>query len=122
MITHNLRWLTFLGLLGVLGWILKQPLYFALFGFVAFVPLFWYDERTESIFRRAAAVAFVGGVGVFAATFAYMGVILGPGSRNIDGWDAIGLLGRAFVMWGLTNVLLLVVFAVSYIYLERKGT
>jgi len=122
MATYRLRWLTFLGLLGLLGWVLNQPLFYALFGLFVFVPLFWYDERSESVFRRAASISFVVGVVAFAGTFGYLGTILGPGSQKLTGFDRIGVMGTALTLWGLTYGFLLVTFALSYIYLERKGT
>lgn len=122
MITYKLRWLSLLGVLGLLGLIMNQPLFFALFGFHAFLPLFWYDERTESIFRSAASVAFVVGVIAFAGTFVYLGLILGLGSRNIIGIDKTVLISTVVVAWGFTYSLLILTFALSYLYFERKGT
>ena len=122
MITHKLRWLTLLGVLGLLGWPMRQPLFYALFGLFVFMSLFWYDERTESIFRRAASVAFVVGVIAFAGTFVYLGLILGLGNRNIIGIDKTVLISTVVVAWGFTYSLLILTFALSYLYFERKGT
>jgi len=122
MITHKLRWLTLLGLLGAAGWFLKQPLFYGLFGFLGFVRLFWYDERMESVFRRAASVAFVVGVIAYAGTFAYLGVVLGTGSQNFTRFAPIDLLGPVVMLWALTYFLFLLSFALSCIYLDLRGT
>ena len=122
MITHKLRWLTLLGLLGAAGWFLKQPLFYGMFGFLGFVRLFWYDERTESVFRRAAAVAFVVGIIAYAGTFAYLGVVFGTGSRNVASFDPADILGPIVMAWALTYFLFLLSFAVSFIYFDLRGT
>ena len=122
MITHKLRWLTLLGLLGAVGWFLKQPLFYGMFGFLGFVRLFWYDERTESVFRRAASVAFVVGVIAFAGTFVYLGVVFGTGSQNVASFDRSNLLGLLIMAWALTYFLFLLSFSLSFIYLDLRGT
>jgi len=122
MITHKLRWLTLLGLLGAVGWFLKQPLFYGMFGFLGFVRLFWYDERTESVFRRAASVAFVVGVIAFAGTFVYLGVVFGTGSQNVTRFDSADLLGPLVMAWALTYFLFLLSFCPSFIYFDLRGT
>lgn len=119
MNAHKFRWLAPLSLIGFLGLILKQPLFFGMFGFAAFVVLFWYDERTESVFERSATIAFMSGMIAFAGSFVYFGVLSGPGSTHQNnGWDVMMTLTN---LWGLTYSLMSVVFGLSYIYLYRRG-
>lgn len=118
MVARHLKWLSLLSVLGSLGWILDQAFYFGLFGFASFVVLFWYDERMESAFLRAASTAFVVGAATYAAGFVYMAIVLGPGSRN---WASVDVLDWALTMLGLGYALFLLTFALGFIYFERRG-
>lgn len=67
---RHLRWLSFIGVFGSLAWITGNEGYYALFGFFAFLSLFWYDERTEALFKQATAITFM-----LAATFVYVSFV-----------------------------------------------
>ena len=121
MKVRRLRWLALVGLLGFLGFPLKQDLYFGLFGLFAFVVLFWYDERSEANFCRATAVAFTAALVGIAAGSVYLAIRFGPGCRYLpkvtdQQLATIGIQGFALVLG-----LLVIGFAASYVYFEFRG-
>jgi len=110
-----------LGVLGLLGVVLKQDAFYALFGFSAFVVLFSSDERTEHNFGRAAGVAFVATLVGFTATFVWLGVMLRPEIRAISGLTAGDLAGVLALGLGIVYGVHLLSFALSWIYFELRG-
>jgi len=117
---HRLRWLSLLGVLGLLGfWI--NPFFYALFGFFVFLDLFWYDERRAAIFRAAATVTVVVTLFAFLALFLYLGGVAGIGGRNLVGMDPDRLLVIFGLGLGAVFGLFCLTWGLSTIYFERKG-
>jgi len=123
---RSLRWLSLLALLGLIAIPLKQFLYFVSASvFIPFFVLFWYDERTEANFRRAAVVACVTAMICFAGVFIYLGMVVGPGYRNVEMMAKNDIVGFAMIhlsfAWILAFILFQGSFLLSYVYFERKG-
>jgi len=121
MRVHRLRWLSLISLVGALGWILNQPLYFGLFGFGAFVTLFWSDERKEANFARSCTVAFIAAITAFAVGSVRMAILLGPGTAHLAHVSDARLL-TFFATWiAAAYMTLALSFALSFIYFELRG-
>lgn len=90
----------------------------ALFGFFAFIELFWYDERTEAIFKHAAAITFVVTTINLTGIFVYLAVVLGPGLRNAGNINLVGTFSRALAFTYMVHLLL---FFFTYWYYQARG-
>ena len=115
---RHLRWLSFIGILGSLAWITGNEGYYALFGFFAFVSLFWYDERTEALFKQATAVTFVVDTFALAATFVYVSWVVRFASDAVLTDRLVIGLATGLV---ITYVAHLLAFALSFIYFSLRG-
>lgn len=109
-----LRWLTLLGLLGLLGLFTDYRMFQVLFVFLAFLPLFGYDERKEAIFKQAATIAFVVTTITIAGTFVYVGLMMKNGVQA----EMLSQFGLAFAFIFIIHVL---TFVLSYMYYEVRG-
>lgn len=114
MIRH-LRWLVFLAALGYVGTRLGYPISASLFGFMVFMPLFWYDERTEAVFTRATAITFVVMMIAFAGSYIYIGLILGPSLKDPA---VVNLISNFVTMFYLVQVL---AFVFTSLYFQSRG-
>lgn len=114
----HLRWLSLLGFLWLLGYFTEYSLLKALFGFFVFIELFWYDERTEAVFKQATAITFVVTTIMLTATFVYLAVVLGPGLRNAGNLDLVRTFAQALAT---TYIVHLLTFAFTYTYYEERG-
>lgn len=110
-----LRWLVFLAALGYLGTYLGYPTFSGLYGFLVFMPLFWYDERTEGIFTRATAVTFVAMMITFVGSYAYIGLILRP---SLQDPGVVNLISNFVTVIYLIQVL---VFILTSVYFQARG-
>ncbi len=115
---RHLRWLSLLGFLGLLGHFTEYSMFKAMFGFFVFIELFWYDERTEAIFKQAASITFVVTTITLTGTFVYLAVALGPGLRNASHLNLVRSFAQALAT---TYILNLVVFAFTYWLYEARG-
>lgn len=115
---RHLRWLTLLGFLGLLGHFTEYHMLKALFGFFAFFELFWYDERTEALFKQAAAITFVVTTFALTGTFVYLAVVLGPGLRNAEDLNLVRVFAQALAF---TYIAHLLTFFFSYWYYQVRG-
>jgi len=116
---RELRWIAPLGALGILGLALNQPLFYPLFSLAAFMPLFWYDERTAAVFRAAAAAAFMVTVLAFAAAYVYLGVLAGVGPQGPG--SLTGHAPAIFVGLSLAYGAGLLAFLGGCIYFQHRG-
>jgi len=119
MRAQKLRWLTFLGVLGLLGLALKHPLLCAPFGFFAFIVFFWYDERAEANVGRAAAIAYGVTLVAFMAVFVRLTFTLNNQAvGRATAGDVITSLAEGFAIVYMLHILS---FAASYIYFQLRG-
>ena len=112
---RHLRWLVVLAALGYFGASMGYPIFNALYGFLVFMPLFWYDERTDAIFKQATAITFVAMMITFAGSFAYIALILSP---SLQDSDVVNLISRFVTVLYLVQVL---VFVFMSIYFQARG-
>ena len=112
---RHLRWLTLLGVLGVLGWVTVYKGLQAMFGFLVFLPLFGYDERKDAIFKQAATIAFVATTITLTGTLVYAGLVLVPKPNVVN---LVSTLGYALAVTYIIHVLTCVL---SYVYFELRG-
>lgn len=115
---RHLRWLSFIGVLGSLAWITGIEGYYALFGFFAFLSLFWYDERTEALFKQATALTFIVTTILLASTFVYIGWIAKYAPDDVLADRLIVALATGL---GITYIAHLLTFALSFIYFSLRG-
>lgn len=114
MIRH-LRWLVFLAALGFVGTRLGYPTFHALYGFMVFIPLFWYDEYTEAVFTRATALTFVVMMIAFAGSYLYITLILGPSLKDSA---VVNLISNFVTVFYLVQVL---AFVFTSLYFQSRG-
>ena len=115
---RHLRWLSFIGVLGTLAWFTGNEGYYGLFGFFAFLSLFWYDERTEVLFKQATAITFVVTTIMLAGTFVYMGWIAEHAPDAVLTDRLIIALATGL---GIAYVAHLLTFSLSFIYFSLRG-
>lgn len=115
---RHLRWLSFIGVFGSLAWITGNEGYYALFGFFAFLSLFWYDERTEALFKQATAITFIVTTILLAGTFVYMSFVAKYAAPAVLADRLIVTLATGL---GVTYVAHLLTFALSFIYFSFRG-
>lgn len=115
---RHLRWLSFIGVFGSLAWITGNEGYYALFGFFAFLSLFWYDERTESLFKQATANTFIVTTIMLAGTFVYISFVAKYAPDAVLKDRLIVTLAMGI---GVTYVVHLLTFMGSFIYFSLRG-
>lgn len=115
---RHLRWLTLLAILGSLGRWTGHPALSGLYGFMVFLPLFWYDERTEAVFKQAATTAFIATMFALAGTFAYLVLTLQPDPLHSKHPNLATHFVIALMVVYLTQ---LAVFVLAYAYYDRRG-
>jgi len=111
---RKLRWLTPLGLLGLLGLLPGREVLYTLFGFLMFLDFFWVDERAQANLGRAATVAYlVTLVALAICLVVLIGVVKWQNAGDLAGALALAMAG----IYGL-HVL---AFTLSYTYFDRRG-
>lgn len=115
---RHLCWLSFIGVLGSLAWITGIEGYYALFGFFAFLSLFWYDERTEALFKQATSITFIVTTIMLAGTFVYMGLVARYAPDAVLADRVIIALAMGL---GVTYIAHLLTFTLSFIYFSLRG-
>jgi len=101
-----------------LAWITGNEGYYALFGFFVFLSLFWYDERTETLFKQATAITFIITTIMLAGTFVYMSLVAKYAASEVLADRLIVILATGLVV---TYVVHLLTFAFSFIYFSLRG-
>ena len=125
MLKKKIWYLSFLGPLGLLGFVFKQPLFDVFFGFFVFLGFYRIDERDLATLGRASLITlFVLFWGYFI-TAAHFLMVIARVPTNADSplwpaWESnlmtsVGLM--AFGNLGLG----MVTFTVSYLYLNSRG-
>lgn len=117
---RHLRWLSVLGLLGVLGWVIN-PFFQVFFAFFWFLGFFWYDERRAGVLQAAGLTASVVTVFTFIGAFAYLGVLVGPGGAGaaaLTPTDLNEIMGLSFAI--IFGMHLLVLLGATF-YFDRRG-
>ena len=110
---RNLKWLALLGPLGLLG--LYQPMFFVMFGFWAFLPLFWADERTEINLGRAAAVSYTVTLAMLISTFLLIAF------AQTHFWTSAQIFRMLATMLALTYVAHVLSLVATHLYYEMSG-
>ncbi len=101
-----------------MAWITGIEGFYALFGFWAFLSLFWYDERTEALFKQATAITFIVTTILLAGTFVYMGLVAKYAPDAVLADRVIIALAMGL---GITYIAHLLTFALSFIYFSVRG-
>ena len=101
-----------------MAWITGIEGFYALFGFWAFLSLFWYDERTEALFKQATAITFIVTTILLAGTFVYMGLVAKYAPDAVLADRVIIALAMGL---GITYIAHLLTFALSFIYFSMRG-
>lgn len=101
-----------------MAWITGIEGYYALFGFFAFLSLFWYDERAEALFKQATSITFIVTTILLASTFVYIGWIA---KHAPDAVLADRLIIALATGLGITYIAHLLTFALSFIYFSVRG-
>ena len=112
---RNLKWLALLAPLGALGSVLHQPLFYTMFGFSVFVPLFWADERADANLGRAAAISYT--LTLVALVIAF--ILIGVGQTRV--WTGMQFFKMFTLMLAATYIVHVVSFVASYLYYEFRG-
>ncbi len=119
MSAYRLRWFAPAGLLGLLGFVLHEPMLYALFGLFVFTSFFWVDERAEVNLGRAAAFAYV--VTLVAYMVSMVLLVVLSRTRELTGLTRVNLLEIIVLAFAAIFALHILSFALSYEYFERKG-
>ncbi|HET6452963.1 MAG TPA: DUF3796 domain-containing protein [Armatimonadota bacterium] len=72
---RHLRWLSLLVLLGFVGLFTDDSTLQIMFTFLVFLPLWWYDELREAVFKQAATITFVTTTLSLSAALVYWSVM-----------------------------------------------
>lgn len=110
---RNLKWLTLLGPLGALS--IYQPMFAVMFGFLAFLPLFGADERTEANLARAATNAYAVTLAVLVVAFGVAGLAIA------QHWSTDRIVQALGMMLAITYIAHVLTFIAGYLYLEFSG-
>ncbi|MBI2843622.1 MAG: hypothetical protein HYX78_09510 [Armatimonadetes bacterium] len=112
---RNLKWLTLLAPLGLLGWAFDFDALWGLFGFSVFSPLFGADERAENNLGRAAAVGYTLTLAMLVSTLLLTGI--GQAMK----WEAGQFLQMFGIMLAITYGLHVTSLMIVYAYYEHRG-
>ena len=112
---RNLKWLALLGPLGALGHVLNQEMFYVMFGFWVFTPLFWADERSEANLGRAAAISYTLTLAALVTGFFLIGF------GQIHMWAGADFIKMFALTLAGTYFMHVVSFITGYLYFEFKG-
>lgn len=118
MTPHRLRWLTLISPLGLLGLLLKNPLFFVLFGFAVFSVFLLSrpDERAERNLGRAACVAYLATLTAIVLVYLWLGIFIVH--AGLTRADLVARLSYAIVAITLAHIL---AFTTSYSLFDLRG-